>query len=202
MMDEHELRGWLRENYPMLRLRSMPDGGWGIWQVDKRYERYDITKFSRPETLTPARSALEAAGIVFEDEIDTIILSRHGYSIVFPIQNRIIGGWVKDEVTKRDPRLFTNEGNVFFEAYRNSLAVSDDTAKRQKKKAESGLEMWKGVRKNEALMNRIAKKMARGDLNGASRELSLENLAYNAYIENPHEMKNPDFKRAVIGDML
>src|SRR4051794_5778861 len=92
-MDERELRRWLAERYPQLSLRRMPDGGWGIWQEDPRYDVYEMADGQKFAYVAIGRS------------------------IVFDIRNRLLGGWVCDEIVKRDPRYWANEGNHYHDAY-------------------------------------------------------------------------------------
>jgi len=172
MTDDKEINRWLSEYYPTLQLRRMPQGGFGIWQEDRRVHSYEWNGFE--------------FGVV---EI--------GRSIVFDIRNRLLGGWIKDEIQKRDPRLWQNPGNFYHDGYLLSKIAEDNHKKRKAATAASGLAQWEACKKNEKLMNRVFKRMESGDMSGAAKEFSLEEMCKNAYLERPGELRSKDFWRAV-----
>lgn len=161
-VDERDINLWLEENYPTLSLRPMRHGGWGVWQSAPRYEHYEF----EGETLTYRT-----------DEM----------SVVFPIKNRIIGSWVCDEVMKRDPRLWHNEGNMFHDAFLNSKKIERAAETRRAAAQASGQRMWEACRRNDRLMGRVAQRMEQGDMVGAYQQFSLESLFMHAYKDNPKE---------------
>lgn len=173
MTDEKEIRLWLRNNYPQLSLRRGPNGRFGIWQENVSYDVYELS------------------------DGDSIAYQKIGYNLVFAIECRLLGGWVKDEIQRRDPRLWHRPGNAFHDAFLASKEAEREYEKRCAARRESGENMWKVVKHNDALMNRIARRMAIGDLKGAARELSPEQLFRNAKIENPRELRSRDFWKAI-----
>lgn len=164
-MDVKQINRWLEENYPSLRVRQDARFRWALWQKE-----------------TQVVVGRVASGEEF-------FYTENAWSVVFPIDNRIPGEWILDEVLKRDPRLWHNEGNMFHDAFLLSQAAEADREKRAKHAQESGMRMWEACKQNKNLMNRVAKKMERGDMVGAYQEFSLESLFMNAYIENPKETR-------------
>lgn len=172
MTDEKEINAWLRNYYPQLVLRPMPNGGYGIWQEDRRFVEYEYQggDFAAVET---------------------------GHSIVFDIRCRLLGGWIKDEVQKRDPRLWSNPGNFYHDGYLLSKIAEDNHTKRIAEQSEATRKQWDALRKSRTLMNRVFKKMEAGDMTGAAKEFSLEELCRNAYLDRPKELRGKDFWKAV-----
>jgi hypothetical protein len=178
MMHPSDVQDWLTAYYPGLYLRQSPRGDWAVWQADDTIQAFEIEDRETGETMT----------------IGHVV---RGYGVIFPIRGRIPGGWVCDDVQRRDPRLWQNEGNFYHEAYLASKQAEIEKEKRDKAHKESAASMWKAIRKNDGLMNRIAYKMEKGDLNGACDELSPEGLFRAAALANPKEMRSRDFHRAV-----
>jgi len=171
-MDDREIKQWLNRNYPELRFRRLQNGAWGIYQERRQWSEYDFH------------------GFVFKNlEI--------GFNPVFVERNRLAGGWIKDEVQKRDPKLMHNEGNVFHQAWRESLGKDNDKANRDNFAKSRGVEAWNTIKKNPKVLNRIYKSLQKGDTQQAAKEVTLEEMAKNAYLENPTKMKDPGFKRAI-----
>lgn len=181
MFYERDCRRWLAERYPSLKLREGQNSRLGIWQDTPFWDVYD----SDCEGTFRLGEPIEFGYI------------NTGSALVFEIVGRVFGGWIKDEIQKRDPSLWHNPGNLYHDAFLMSLKAESEVDERRRARRESGAEMWKAVRKNDGLMNRIAKHMAAGDMLKAGRELSLENLARNAYIANPSEMRSKDFHKAI-----
>lgn len=193
MFTERDCRRWLAEDYPSLFLRRGQNDRMGIWQMDKYWKSFRV------------------GGNVMEDEDGPFEFGGYefgylqvGYSLVFEITpavsgGRLFGGWIKDEVQRRDPRLWHNPGNAFHEAYIASRKADKELEERTRDRRESGEAMWKAVKTNHKLMNRIAKHMERGDMLRAGRELSLEELYRNATLENPKEMRSKHFAKAALG---
>lgn len=179
MFYESDLRRWLALNYPSLKLHMNPAGRQGIWQEDTHWVLYE------PET----------------PGVEPFCYLKTGHSLVFEIDRtvRLFGGWIKDEIYRRDPRLWKNPANAYHEAYRLSHKADADLEARRAHARESGRKTWDAVKKNDRLMNRIARHMERGDMLKAGRELSLENLYRNAYLENPKELRSKDFWKATRG---
>lgn len=172
MFTEKNFRRWLQITYPDLSFQKLADGAYGVYQEEHQWIAYEFNRFSF--------CSLDV-----------------GYSSVFVVRNRLFGGWIKDEVQSRDPKLKHNEGNVFHVAYKESLAASEDKGKRDSFAKSSASEGWDIIKRNPALMERIGKKLKKGDHEGAAKEVSLGEIAKNAYLENPSEMKNKSFIKSV-----
>jgi hypothetical protein len=173
MMHESDVRRWLAEHYPQLSLHAGPGGRYGVWQDDTRFDTYEC------------RNGFEFGYLVT------------GRSLVFDITHRIPGGWICDEVLKRDPRLWQNPGNMYHEAFLLSQEAERNKDRRDAYTRERGEKTWEAMKRNEKLMNRVFSKIQRGDMKGAAREFTLEELYKNAVKENPREMRDRQFWRAV-----
>lgn len=151
----------------------MPNGGWGVWQEDLRYDTYETT-----------------CGFGFA-------YVAVGRSIVFDIRNRLLGSWIKNEVYARDPSLWHLPANHYHQAFIASKAAERAREDRNRETRSSALDQWNVVKKNDALMNRISKKLTIGDTDGAVSELSVESLYRHARRENPREMRQKDYWKNV-----
>lgn len=172
MFNAYDVKKWLRINYPELSFQTLAEGAYGIYQENYQWIGYDYKGFE-----------------FYNLDV--------GYSNIFITRNRLIGSWIKDEVQSRDPHLKHNEGNVYYQAYKMSLEASKDKDKRDNFAKSSGETSWDIVKRNPALMERIGKKLKKGDAEGAAKEVSVLEIAKNAAIENPSEMRNQSFINSV-----
>lgn len=176
MWCDEELQSWMNENYPDLKLKRWRDGAWSIMQVV-------------PEVMTME--------LDFSFAFDGIAWIEYGQCEVFTIKNRFVGGWVCDEIIKRDPKLWHNEGNLYNESFQLSIEAKLNKEARDGQWKKSGETAWDICKRNPALMDRISGHMAKGNYNAAANEVSLESLYMNAYRENPKEVRSKDFIRGV-----
>ncbi len=160
------------ENYPNLKLKRFENGSWSIMQII-------------PETMT--------VDLPPEFEYDGIAWTEYGQAEVFNCKNRLIGGWVCDEIIKRDPRLWRNEGNLYNESFKLSIEAKLNKEARDQEWRKSGETAWDIVKRNEGLMNRIAGHMEVGNYHAAANEVTMESLFKAAVKENPKEMRSKDF---------
>jgi hypothetical protein len=170
-----ELQDWLDENYPDLRVRQLREGAWCIEQMVDMVQTIDLD---------------------FSFDIDGFAYKEPASSLVFEVRNRMVGGWVCDELRRRDPRLAHNEGNMFHEAYKASFAAEFEHEKLKQATQQSGLNMWETAKRNPALMERLMSRMAAGDQN-AWQELSPETMMKHAMRERPSELKSKDYWRSI-----
>lgn len=170
-----ELQDWLDENYPDLRVRQLREGAWCIEQM------VDMVGFIN---LDPSY------------DIDGFGYKEPAATLVFDVRNRMVGGWVCDELRRRDPKLAHNEGNMFHEAYKASFAAESEHEKLKQETRQSGLSMWETAKRNPALMERLMSRMAAGDQN-AWQELSPETMMKHAMRERPSELKSKDYWRSI-----
>ena len=172
MWSDQELEKWLVDRYPDLRLKRWRDGSWSIMQV-----------VAEPmvQELSP------------EWAYDGVAWTEYGQCEVFNAKNRLIGGWVCDEIIKRDPRLWRNEGNLYNESFRLSVEAKLNKEMRDTAWRKSGETAWDVIKRNENLMNRIAGHMENGNYNAAANEVSMETLFKRAVKENPKELRSKDF---------
>lgn len=176
MLSFEELQRWLSDNYPDLRVRRYKSGAWCIEQM------VDI---------------VEHMPLDFSYEFDGFGYKVPSATLVFEYKNRMVGGWVCDEIVKRDPKLAMNEGNYFHQAYLASFEAEKEHAQKTKDSQESGTRMWEIVQRNPALMERISGHLARGDTEAACKEVSPEVMFKNALKENPAELRRKDFWRSI-----
>jgi hypothetical protein len=132
----------------------------------------------------------------FSWEFDGIAWMEPASSLVFDVRNRLVGGWVCDELVKRDPKLAHNPGNMFHEAYKMSFLAEQEHEQMKKDSQQSALSMWETARRNPALMERLTERLAAGDPN-AWQELSPETMFKHALRENPAELRRKDFWRSI-----
>lgn len=170
-----ELDAWLQENYPEITFLEFRNGAIGIMQMiqEKRYQELPI-----------------------EYDIPSINYFETGLMQIFDIKNRLIGGWICDEIRKRDPKLVRNEGNMYNEMFKESFMAGINKAARDQAWKDSAMAQWDCVRRNEGLMNRIYRHLENGNTHAACEEVSLEKLYKNALIENPAELRRKEFWRA------
>lgn len=176
MQSFEELQKWFDENYPDLRVRQYRSGAWCIEQ------REDF---------------VEVMPLDFSYEYDGFAYKEEGWRLVFEVKNRLVGGWVCDEIIKRDPKLAANEGNMYHQAYLASLEAEEEFHKRNADAKESAEKSWDIVRRSPALMDRISSHLERGDTEAACKEVSPEMLFKHALRENPAELRRKDFWKAI-----
>lgn len=172
MFSDYELKRWLAANYPDLRFKRWSNGSWSIMQIAEQTELIEMS----PEWA-----------------YDGVGYKVYGECEVFTVKNRFIGGWVCDEIIKRDPRLWRNEGNLYNESFALSVEAKLNKEARDSTWRKSGEKAWDVIKRNENLMNRISRHMENGNYNAAANEVSLESLYKRATIENPKEMRSKDF---------
>jgi len=170
-----ELQRWLDNNYPMLRIKQWPAGDWSIIQLIPTIQIAELPPWF---------------------EMESMAWIEYGKTEILRVRNRLLGGWVCDEIVKRDPKLWRNEGNQYHEGFQESFKAHYEKQQRDHHWKQSALEAWEVVRRNEGLMNRIAAKMERGDIDGAAREVTLESMFHAAMKENPTELRRKDFWKA------
>jgi hypothetical protein len=117
-------------------------------------------------------------------------------TLLFEVRNRLPGWWVCEEVIKRDPKLASNPGNHFHDAWMASFAAEAEHEKRRLDSQESAKKMWETARRNPALMERVARRMEAGDPN-AWQEFSPETMMKHALKESPRELKQKDYWRSI-----
>jgi hypothetical protein len=171
-----EINAWLQENYPDMRCRKLREGAWCVEQM------VDV---------------VEHMPLDFSYEYDGFGYKVQAATLIFDVKNRLPGAWVCDEITKRDPRLAANEGNFFHEAYKASFAAEEEHKQMINDQRVSATNMWETARRNPALMERITEKLARGDTEGACKELSPETMFKHALRESPKELRTKDYWRSI-----
>jgi hypothetical protein len=171
-----ELQSWLDGEYPDLRVFRWPSGRWTIEQ--------EFPEICAME-LDPSFA------------YDGIAYKEIGWQPVFEAKNKLVGGWVCDELRKRDPRLAHNPGNYYHAAYILSKNAEKEGDQRTAYAQESARASWDIVQRSPALLNRMAQHLERGDTKAALNELSLEQLYRHAHKEAPAELRSRHFWRSV-----
>jgi hypothetical protein len=169
-----ELNKWFACNYPDIRARKLKEGAWCVEQM------VDI---------------VEHMPLNFTYEYDGFGYKVPAATLLFEVKNRFVGGWVCDEIIRRDPKLAHNEGNMFHEAYKASFAADEEHKQMNKDHQDSALSMWETARRNPALMERITDHLACGNTDAACKELSPEVMFKHALKESPSELRRKDYWR-------
>lgn len=102
--------------------------------------------------------------------------------------------FILEECERRDYKKAHIPGSFYYEEWKRLREVEEEQEKKIKRGKSRALEDWNIIKRNPELMNDIAKKLEKGDSEGAFQEMTLESIAKKAYKDSPLKFKQ-EFKR-------